>query len=145
MPHATAETTIARPLQTVFEYLADAENDRHWRPGVLEIERVSGDGVGAQYRQVVGGPGGRRIDADIEITEHATPTRLAFRTITGPVRPSGSYDLEPVEGGTHVRFTLDAQLSGLKKAMSPMVQKTMAAEVGNLENLKRTLEAQPSA
>jgi uncharacterized protein YndB with AHSA1/START domain len=142
VPEATHETTIARPPETVFAFLADPENDRAWRPGVLEIAHVSGTGVGSRYRQVVGGPGGRRIDADIEITEHEPDSRLGFRTVAGPVRPSGRYELEPVEGGgTRVRFTLAARLSGLKKAIGPMVKKTMESEVANLERLKQTLEA----
>lgn len=98
MPSATNEILIDRPPEVVFDYLADAENDAAWRPGVLEIKRVSGDGVGTRYRQIVSGPGGRRIDADIEITACDRPARLAFRTITGPVRPTGAYELEGVEG-----------------------------------------------
>jgi uncharacterized protein YndB with AHSA1/START domain len=141
MPEATHETTIARPPETVFAFLANPENDRAWRPVVLEIAHVSGSGVGSRYRQVVGGPGGRKIDADIEITEHEPGRRLGFRTVAGPVRPSGRYELEPADGGTRVRFTLAARLSGLKKAMGPMVKKTMESEVANLERLKQALEA----
>jgi uncharacterized protein YndB with AHSA1/START domain len=142
VPEATHETTIARPPGAVFAFLADPENDRAWRPGVLEIEHVSGSGVGSRYRQVVSGPGGRRIDADIEITEHDPDRVLGFQTVAGPVRPSGRYELEPAaDGGTRVRFTLAARLGGLKKAMGPMVKKTMDAEVANLERLKQILEA----
>ena len=36
---------------------------------------------------------------------------------------------------------LEAEVSGLKKMLAPMVQKQMNAEVGNLENLKRVLES----
>jgi uncharacterized protein YndB with AHSA1/START domain len=78
VPEATHETTIARPPEAVFAFLADPENDRAWRPGVLEIEHVSGTGVGSRYRQVVSGPGGRRVDADIEITEHDPDRVLGF-------------------------------------------------------------------
>jgi uncharacterized protein YndB with AHSA1/START domain len=141
MPEATNETTIAQPPEVVFAYLADAENDKQWRPAVIEMARVSGDGVGTRYRQVVGGPGGRRIDADIEITTYEPDRRLEFRTIAGPVRPTGSYDLDPADGGTRVRFSLRADLTGAKRLMAPMVRKAMASEVGNLENLKRELEA----
>lgn len=141
MPEATAETTIARPPAVVFAYLADAENDRNWRPGVAEITRTSGEGVGTRYRQVVNGPGGRTVDADIEITAYEPERRISFQTVTGPVRPSGTYELDPVDGGTRVRLTLATELRGLKKAMSPMVSRTMQSEVANLENLKRTLEA----
>ncbi|MDQ6773267.1 MAG: SRPBCC family protein [Candidatus Dormibacteraeota bacterium] len=142
LPQASSETTIARPRGEVFAYLADAEHDGEWRPGVIEVTRVSGDGVGTRYRQIVSGPRGRRIDADIEITEYQPDRRLAFRTVTGPVRPSGSYDLDDVHGHTRVRFRLTAELNGLKKLLMPMVRKTMATEVRNLDNLKKRLEAQ---
>jgi len=36
---------------------------------VLQIERTSADnGEGATYRQVLAGPGGRRIDGDYRVT-----------------------------------------------------------------------------
>jgi uncharacterized protein YndB with AHSA1/START domain len=143
VPEASNETTIDRDPQAVFEFLADAENDPKWRSGVLEIERTSGEGAGTRYRQVVGGPGGRRIPADIEITEYEPPRRISFRTTSGPVRPTGTYELASVDGGTRVRFTLAAKLGGLKVLMAPMVRRTMASEVGNLEALKRVLEAPP--
>lgn len=42
---------------------------------------------------------------------------------------------------TEVRFTLTAELRGLKRAMAPIVTKTMRSEVGNLDRLKAALEA----
>jgi hypothetical protein len=87
-------------------------------PGVIEITKTSGQGVGTTYRQIVRGPGGRRIDADIEITE-LVPQRIAFKTTKGPVRPTGSYDLQAADGGTEVTFRLAADLGGRKKLMAP--------------------------
>ena len=51
MPNATASVTIARPPDVVFAFVADGERGREWRPGVLDIRRISGDGVGARYAQ----------------------------------------------------------------------------------------------
>jgi carbon monoxide dehydrogenase subunit G len=141
MPHAESETVIQRPTAEVFAFLADAENDPKWRSGVVDIARVSGSGVGTRYRQGVRGPGGRRLDADIEITRLEADSLIKFRGTSGPMRPTGQYRLEPAGTGTRVRFILDAELSGLKKMMTPMVQKTMNNEVGQLEDLKRVLEA----
>jgi uncharacterized membrane protein len=141
MPHAESEAEIQRPIAEVFGFLADAENDPKWRRGVIEISRVSGSGVGARYRQGVKGPGGRRLDADIEITQLEPDSLIGFRATSGPVRPTGQYRLESAGSGTRVHFTLDADLPGLKKVMAPVVQKTMNSEVGQLENLKRVLEA----
>jgi uncharacterized membrane protein len=96
--------------------------------------------VGTTYRQVVAGPGGRRIDADVEITEFVRDQRIAFRTTRGPVRPTGSYDLRARDGSTELTFHLTVKLTGLKKLMAPMVGKTMKAEVAALTELKRVLE-----
>jgi len=123
MPEESNTITIARPAGDVFAFLADAENDKQWRGGVIEMTRTSGQGVGATYRQIVAGPGGRRIDADVEITELIPDQRIAFRTTQGPVRPIGSYDLRAGEGGTVVTFRLAATLGGVKKLMAPMVAK----------------------
>jgi uncharacterized protein YndB with AHSA1/START domain len=141
MPEESNTITIARPVGDVFAFLADGENDKQWRGGVIEMTRLAGQGVGATYRQIVAGPGGRRIDADVEITEFVPDQRIAFRTTKGSVRPTGSYDLRAGDGGTVVTFRLAAELGGVKKLMAPMVAKTMRSEVGALTELKRVLES----
>jgi uncharacterized protein YndB with AHSA1/START domain len=140
MPSASSEIVIARPREDVFAFLADPENDPQWRKGVLDLKRVSGSGIGARYAQGVKGPGGRRIPADIEITELRQGELIAFQTLTGPVRPRGRYVLTAVDDGTRVHFELKAEVKGLKRLIGPMVQKTMNNEVGQLEQLKRTVE-----
>jgi uncharacterized protein YndB with AHSA1/START domain len=139
---ASNEVVVERPAGEVFAFLGDAENDTAWRPGVLDIARVSGDapGAGTRYRQGVKGPGGRRLDADIETTAYEPDRLVGFRATAGPVRPEGRYELTPEGTGTRVRFKLAAELRGLKVAMAPAVRRTMAGEVGQLDNLKRVLE-----
>ena len=135
MPEESNTITIARPVSEVFAFLANAENDTQWRGGVIEMTRTSGQGVGTTYRQIVAGPGGRRIDADVEITEFVPDQRIAFRTT------KGSYDVQARDGGTMVTFRLAATLGGVKKLMAPMVAKTMKSEVAALAQLKRVLES----
>ena len=142
MPEASHSVTIARPVDSVFAYVADGENAQRWRTGVLDIKRESGDGVGTRYAQGVQGPMNRRIAADYEITVLEPDRRIEFQTVAGPVRPHGRYDFEPVEGGTRVSFALDARLGGLRGlVMGSAVQKTMNAEVRALDALKRVLES----
>src|SRR5438034_9622545 len=135
MPEAAGEIVIARPPNEVFEFLSNPANDLLWRAGVIELKRASGSGVGARYAQTVKGPGGRRIAADIEITEFVPDEKIAFQTTSGPVRPSGRYLLARDGNGTRVRFELAAKVSGLKRLMAPMVQKTMQSEIGQLDRL----------
>jgi uncharacterized protein YndB with AHSA1/START domain len=141
MPSAQNAVTIARPVDEVFTFVADGTNAPRWRPGVLDIALVSGHGVGAVYRQGVKGPGGRRVAADYEITEYEPNHRLAFKAIAGPVRPTGEFRFAATDGGTHLSFSLEAQISGWKRfVMTRPVQSTMDAEMRALERLKSVLE-----
>jgi uncharacterized protein YndB with AHSA1/START domain len=142
MPHAERTITIARPQADVYAFFADAENDKRWRPGVAHIHREGPLAVGTRYTQRIAGPGGRQVPADIEITALDPDTRVGFRGVAGPVRPTGGYSFAPAEGGTSVTFTLDAELTGIKKlVMTKPVQKSMDGEMANLDKAKALLES----
>jgi uncharacterized protein YndB with AHSA1/START domain len=140
MPRAEATIEIDRSPEDVFDFLAAGENNLLWRPGVLDIGHVSGQGVGSVWRQGVRGPGGRRIAADYEVTEHVRPVRLGFRAVAGPARPQGLYTLEPAAGATLLTLALWWEPKGLARLLSSPVQRTMEAEVGQLARLKAVLE-----
>ena len=112
MPEESSTITIARPVGDVFAFLADAENDKKWRHGVIEITRTGGQGVGTTYRQVVSGPGGRRTDADVEITEFVLDHRIAFRTTKGPVRLLAATTCAQVTAAPSSRSTSPRNLVG---------------------------------
>src|SRR3954451_9488798 len=129
MAAAARSIVISRPIDDVWAFVTDGSNATKWRPGVLDVSKVSGSGVGEIWKQGVKGPAGRRIDADYEVTAWEPGRRMAFRTIAGPVRPTGEYAFEQAEDGTRLSFSLDAQLSGLKKLlMGGPVQSTMNSE-----------------
>jgi uncharacterized protein YndB with AHSA1/START domain len=141
MPSAERTITINRPVDEVFTFLADGRNAKLWRSGVLDVDLVSGAGLGARYSQGVRGPGGRRIAADYEVTEFEPNSKIAFRATAGPVRPTGSFTFEGMGTGTVLTFKLDAALGGLQKLlMGGPVQSTMNAEMGALDKLRDLLE-----
>jgi uncharacterized membrane protein len=142
MPQASRTIIVARPQAEVFAFFADAENDPQWRLAVKSIKRDGPLAVGARYSQRVGGPGGREIPADVEVTAYQPDVLVAFRGIAGPVRPEGSYAFAAVEGGTSVTFTLAAELGGIKKLfMGKPVQQAMDGEMANLDRAKAVLES----
>ena len=145
MPHAENTVTVNRPQKDVFDYLAEGTHNREWRAGVLEIERTSAaEGKGATYRQVLAGPGGRRIDGDYQVTMFDPPRRLEFHVTAGPARPTGVFELsENADQSTRVRFSLDLNPAGLMKLMTPMIARQMQREVAQLDNLKNILERTP--
>jgi uncharacterized protein YndB with AHSA1/START domain len=145
MPNAEHTVTIDRPARDVFDYLADGTHNREWRAGVLEIQRTSAaDGEGATYRQVLAGPGGRRIDGDYRVTVFEPPRRLEFQVTAGPARPVGVFELtENADKTTRVRFALDLEPAGLMKLMAPMITRQVRREVAQLDTLKTVLERMP--
>jgi uncharacterized protein YndB with AHSA1/START domain len=145
MPHAEHTVTINRPARDVFDYLADGTHNRDWRSGVLEIEKITtAAGEGASYRQVLAGPGGRRIQGDYRVTVFDPPRRLEFLVTAGPARPTGAFEItETPDHGTRVRFVLDVRPAGLMKLMMPMITRQMRSEVAQLDTLKTILERTP--
>jgi uncharacterized membrane protein len=147
MPSARRSVVISRPVSAVFAFFTDPANDPKWRMHVRKIEADGAPAVGARIHQVIDGPGGRGIPADVQITALEPEARYAFAVVAGPVRPRGEYRFEPnSEGATEVTFSLHAELSGLKKLlMAKAVQKSMDAEMANLDVAKRMLETSAEA
>jgi uncharacterized membrane protein len=143
MAHAEGSITIDRPVNTVFNFIADGTNNPLWRSSVTDIERVPGKptGLGAVFKQGLKGPGGR-IDGDYEIVEYQPDQLIRFQVIAGPARPTGTYKFEAVGSSTRVTFILHFEPKGLAKLMDPMITSSMKSEIAMLSNLKAYLESQ---
>ena len=141
MPSATRTIVIDRPADQVFAFFADPANDRRWRPHVKEISATGPIGVGSTIHQVVDGPAGRGIAADLEVTAYEPPTRYAFRVTAGPARPVGEFRIAPSGSGSEVTFSLEAELDGIKKLlMGGAVQGSMDGEMAGLDTAKQLIE-----
>ncbi len=141
MPAAKRTITIDRPPEQVFAFFADPANDQRWRPHVKEISASGPVGVGSKIHQVVEGPGGRGIAADIEVTGYEPPSRYAFHVIAGPARPVGEFRIAPSGTGSEVTFSLHAELGGFKSLlMGGAVQRSMDGEMAALDTAKRLIE-----
>ena len=141
MPGAERTIAIRRPVEQVFRFLSDGRTATQWRPSVIDVSKASGDGVGAVYRQVVRGPGGRPADADYEITALEPDRRIAFRTVAGPIRPVGEFVLEPMGEATILTFVLHAALRWWQRPLlGGLVQASMDAEMRALDELQEVLE-----
>jgi uncharacterized membrane protein len=146
MAFAEHEVLIHRDAMAVYSFLIDGMNLPQWRQGIRSIRLATGPAgsKGAVYRQTLAGRSGRPIPADFEITQARPGAEIEFQVIAGPAKPSGGYYLSTEESGTRVRFALDYQPKGLLGLMNTMIQRTMKAEVAQLERLKDVLELQPS-
>jgi uncharacterized membrane protein len=142
MPEAQRTIVIDRPADQVFAFFTDHGNDPQWRPAVKEVAAQGPAGVGSTIHQVVKGPGGRGIPADIEVTAYEPSSRYAFKVIAGPVRPVGEFRFAPSGSGTEVSMSLSAELAGVKKLLlAKPVQKSMDSEVSALDKAKALIES----
>ena len=142
MPSAQRTLVIDRPVDVVFAFFTDPANDLRWRTHVKEISTASSVAEGARIHQVVRGPAGRGIPADIVVTAYEPTARYAFRVVAGPARPVGEFTFAPDGDATAVSLSLSADLRGLKKLlMSRSVQGAMDGEVRALDRAKAALES----
>lgn len=117
MEPVTVSTTIARPREEVFAYLADIANhpeftDHYLVDWRLTREQTSGRGAGARFA-LKGAPGMRRFNyADVTLIEVQPPWRIVEAGRGGKynrTRLRGVYELQPSPGGTRVDFTLETK------------------------------------
>jgi uncharacterized protein YndB with AHSA1/START domain len=142
MPSAQRTIVIGRGPNDVFAFFADPANDQKWRPHVKEIAAEGPPATGRKIHQVVEGPMGRGIAADIEVTAYEPPGRYGFQVVAGPARPRGEFRFIETATGTEVHFSLSADLGGIKRfLLSGPVQTSMDGEMEALDTAKRLLEA----
>jgi uncharacterized membrane protein len=142
MPKAQRTIVIDRPVDQVFAFFSDPSNDLKWRTHAREIAADGPPRVGSTIHQVIDGPGGRGIPADIRVTAYEPASRYGFQVIGGPVRPVGEFRFTSTGDATEVSFSLAADLAGVKKwLMSKPVQKSMESEMASLDTAKTIIEA----
>jgi uncharacterized protein YndB with AHSA1/START domain len=116
MDPVTVSTTIARPREQVFEYLADIANHAEFTDHYLvdwHLTRVDpyGPGAGARFR--VKAPMSRFSWADMTFAEFQPPFRIVERGRGGKynrIRMLGTYTLTPgAAGTTKVEYTLETE------------------------------------
>ena len=109
-------TTIARPREQVFEYLADIANhpeftDHYLVDWHLTREQSYGEGAGARFR--IKAPLNRFSWADVTFFEVQPPFRIVERGRGGKfnrIRMLGTYVLSPAPSNTtKVQYTLETE------------------------------------
>lgn len=134
---------IKRPVEEVFEFMVNAENDLQWLAGTLESEQTSEGpvGVGTTSRSVSTFLG-KRLESSDEITEYEPNKKVASKSTSGTIPIEGSYTFESVEGGTKVVLRGQGDISGVFKLAEPLVARAAQRQFeGNFATLKDILEA----
>jgi uncharacterized protein YndB with AHSA1/START domain len=103
MPHGfLATTTIDRPIDQVFAFLADGENDKKFSPRVQQIRKTT-DGppeAGTVFASTVK-DAGMTTQREFKLTLFEPPRRIRWTEVSKNMVtvPEGGYDLEPAGDG----------------------------------------------
>ena len=102
-----ATVTINRPIEQVFAFLADGENDTKFSPRVQEIKKTTDGppGLGTVYASTVK-DAGMKTKREFKLTAFDAPTKIRWTETSKNVVfvPEGGYDLSPAgEGKTQLR------------------------------------------
>jgi uncharacterized protein YndB with AHSA1/START domain len=136
---------IDRPIDEVFAFLADGENDPKFSPRVLEIAKTTDGppGVGTVYASTVK-DAGMTTKRQFELTEFESPTKIRWREISKNTitAAEGGYDLVREGEGTRVTLHNVLEGHGFGKLIAPLALRAArksAPEFG--QSIKRAVEA----
>jgi carbon monoxide dehydrogenase subunit G len=134
------ETTILRPIEDVFDFLADPRNEPKWLPGASSVTKTSEGPVGAGSKFV--GEYQRAGRVELELAEFQRPVRITFRARSKIVHFDDAVDLAALENGTRLMARMTAQPQGLMRFLAPVMARTMRRQFSsNWDHLRRVLEA----
>jgi hypothetical protein len=136
---------IEQPLEEVFVFVANRENDALWAPVVTETYKTSEGplGVGTTYEQS-GRFLGRDLEMHFEVTEYEPNRKIGQRLITsGPLRATSVCSVEAISDGTRLTLTGEAQTGGFfwlvpDRIMHFPAQRIMGVALTNLKELLET-------
>ena len=112
--HVTSQTTVAAPIETVWDKLSDHVGMSQWGPGIsVTMDKLGTDdpnGVGAVRRIASPGPSPDIVE---EVVTFQAPHVLGYKALSGTPFPgyTGEVRLTPAGSGTHINYTISSTAS----------------------------------
>lgn len=138
----TTEIHIQRPIQEVFDFIANMENNPTWQNGMVSCRYTSAPphGKGATYDQVARFMG-RDIISAFTILEYNPPHQIKGNSPTGSFPITFTRTLEETPEGTKVSALIEGDPSGFFKLAAPLMKGKVAKSVKeDYHRLKELLE-----
>jgi carbon monoxide dehydrogenase subunit G len=122
MVRVEGEILIHRPVEEVFDFVADERNEPRYNARMRRAEKITEGpiGLGTRYRAEVVSVG-RSVPMVIEFTGYERPRRLASKTTMSSMDIRYTLTFEPLPEGTRMRWSGDVEPRGILKLMGPLV------------------------
>ena len=147
MIHIDGEIVITRPVEVVFDFVADERNELRYNPQMLSAEQISPGaiGLGTRFRAETSSRG-RTVEMVIEFTAYERPRRLASSTRMSGMDVHGTLTFDPVPDGTRMRWYWELTPRGLVRLLTPVIARMgRRQEEAIWAGLKRVLEGQETS
>ena len=135
MAQIVVDVVINQPVEKVFAFVTDSDNDAKWQSGVIETKRITPGppGVGTRVA-VVRTFLGQRLQATAEVTEYEPNKKSAFKSVSGPVKFAAVQTFQSVPGGTKFSTVADVEPGGFFKIAGPLF---VTIDVGSIAAKKQ--------
>ncbi len=124
-PHTApieGEIVIRRPVEEVFDVVADERNEPRYNPRLLWVEKISSGPIGRGTRfRAATKTMGRPVEMTIEFTEYERPRRLGSSTHLPTMEIQGTLTFDPVPEGTRMRWSWELQPQGVLRPLAPLI------------------------
>lgn len=113
---------VARPVDTVFDYLSDFTTTTEWDPGTVRTVRASGDGgVGTEYVNTSRFLG-RTTELRYVVQEFVASRRIRLRGENATVVAHDTITFTPLEHATEVTYTAEFAFKGVGRYLAPLLR-----------------------
>jgi uncharacterized protein YndB with AHSA1/START domain len=143
MVEVDGEILIGRPVEDVFDFVANQENEPRYNPEMRVAKKTTEGpiGVGTSFHAEMTGRG-RVVPMTIRVTEFERPRRIRERVEMQSMDLTGGLDFEPIDEGTTMRWHWDLRPSGVLRFMGPLVASMGRRQERRIwAGLKRHLES----
>ncbi len=145
MARIEGEILIGRPVDVVFDFVADQRNEPQYNPRMVRADKVTGGpvGRGTVFRSAARSMG-RAADMRIELTGYDRPSRLDSSTTMSQADMDGTLTFETVPADTRMRWTWDVRPKGASRLLAPVIGWLGSRQERAIwSGMKRYLESPP--
>ena len=138
------EIVINRPVDEVFDFVADARNEPLYNALMLRAEKLTPGpiGIGTRFRDQIALTVGPAAIA-IEIIDYERPRRLTESIRLSRMDIRGGLTFDPVPGGTRMRWSWEWMPRGVFKLLTPLMARFGPRQEQRIwAGLKHVMEAQ---
>jgi uncharacterized membrane protein len=135
---------INRPIDEVFEFVSDVENNPLWQSSIAAGKQTSSGSLGVGTTiMTISRYLAFQFKTDWEVIEYEPNKKYVAKSVSSRGQAKGTWEFESVASGTRVDLVAEMGLSGLFRIVEPMLKIIGQRETEKeFAALKELLEAQ---